>query len=152
MPMSAPTWAWQRSHRVLMVCLTLCALASTGLASDRTRELDLRGVQVGLDRSPARFVAAVIHAVGVPKCTDPEVEATCIVDVKLVEIFASRGGEFGAGTIVSLRGGGATGSRYLAFLAPVESRPGVYGATFLSIDPSADDRAAFVAALKKAGL
>lgn len=132
--------------------LTLCALVSLGLASDQMREFDLRGVQVGLDRSPERFVAAVVRGVGVPKCTDPEDESTCVVDVKLVEVFASRGGEFGVGTIVSFRGVGATGSRYLAFLVPVESRPGVYGATFLSIDPSDDDRAAFVAALKNAGL
>ena len=138
---------------VLGGCLTLFFAASPRASDEPLKPgFALGGIQSGLNRSPDVYVAALLEVVGAPQCSDPTISSTCVADTRLVDVFASRGGEFKSGGLVAFSGAGPVGSRYLAFLVPIDGRAAVYGATFLSVQTSDDERKTFVADLRKAGL
>jgi len=133
--------------------LAAMAVSSFALASGAPEGgFALGGIQEGLRRSPDQYLAAKLEVVGAPNCSDPKNEASCVSDARIVENFASRGGRFRPGDIVSLHGGGSIGSVYLAFTVPAPDQPNVYGATFMSLDVGSRNQELFRADLKRAGL
>jgi hypothetical protein len=140
-------------HSIFTAWLTLLALASLSAAGERLDPgFALRGIRDGLKRSPEHYVAAIVEVVDVPQSQDPGVASSTVNNIRLVEVLSSRGGTFKNGAALAWFGGGSVGARYLAFLVPAKSWPGVYGATFMSIGASDADRTVFVDALKTAGL
>jgi len=127
-----------------------CCLAA-GDESARTGAA-ATGVNSGLRRSPDLYLAAVLEVVGEPECSGPESSATCDQKVKLLEVLVRHGTEAKAGDVIVFSNAGTVGSKYLAFLVPIQGRPNAYGATSLSIGATDEARTRFMNELEAAGL
>jgi hypothetical protein len=112
----------------------------------------VQGIQHGLERSPDHYLAGVLEVVGTPKCDDAKDHSSCVNGAKVVEVLAIRGAAFKPGDAVTFLGEARPGSRYLAFLVPVDGRSGVYGATWLASGATEDQRRLFLDELGRAGL
>jgi hypothetical protein len=134
--------------------VVLLAVAGASALSGEEAPPDPRsiaaGIEESLELSPGHYVAAIVEVASPPRCIDPDDDMSCVSDVRLVRVFASKGVPARAAT-VTIVGMGPPRSRALGFFIPLPDTPEVYGATFLTdeIDRTVD---AFVQALEITGL
>ena len=133
----------------ILVLVLGSAWASNG---DVPPEFFLGGIKSGLERSPDQYVAALIEVVTPPDCDDPSLERTWKLLITIIKLFAVKGSEVREGDSIQSFGNGAVGSRYLAFVVPIDVGTVVYSGTLMSGRTDESTQRKFADAIRKSGL
>src|SRR5262245_10521960 len=130
--------------QILAAALLLLGAASARGAGEEpeyfSQPMMEQSIRAAVERSPKNYVAAVVTQSGLTVCVPEGGKDVCRAPVQTLEVLASvRPKQTPVFDLLTSTAGKEDGTKMLILATPMPGKEGLYGASYLSLDPSPEE-------------